>query len=141
MRLFPRASGMTLVEVVVGIGIMLVIFLALFGLLQISLQLANLTKAKAVATELAINQLEQLRTRSYTSLSVGTQATTTTVNGGAYAMQTILATFDDAADGTGAADTDGNTADYLKAQVEVTYQTSRQSGSVVLTSNIAPPSP
>ena len=134
-------SGMTLIEVVVGVGIMLTIFLALFGLVEASLELASLTKAEAIATELATNELERLRGLSYSSLQIGTTVATTTISGGSYVTTTTLVTFDDAADGEGAADADGNTADYLKAEVSTAYQTSRTQGSISLTSSIAPPSP
>ena len=127
---------MTLVEVVVGIGILLVIFLALFGLLQLSTSLANVTKVKAVATEIAANKIEMLRTGTNTFVA-GTQTATTTNETGIYKVETTIVDFDDPLDGLGAADSDGNQKDYVKAQVNVTYSASNEQGSVTLTTNIA----
>jgi type II secretory pathway pseudopilin PulG len=144
-RFFLR--GMSLIEVVVGIALLLSIFMALFGLLRASLQLSALAKAKAVAVELASTQMEYLRGLSYASLGTvgGTpsgsipQTSTVTVNGVGYPVNTYIVYYDDPKDGTGAGDTNGIRTDYKKAKVTVTYYANGRPDTVALVSTFAPP--
>ena len=77
-------KGFGLIDVIVGIALMLIMFLALFGVLRASLMLSTLSKAKASAVELASTQMEYLRGLSYDSLGTvsgipaGAAAQTTT---------------------------------------------------------------
>jgi len=140
--------GMGIIELVVGIALMLIVFLALFGALRSALELSALAKGKAVATELANSQMEYLRSLPYTSLGTvgGTpsgaiaQAATSTVSGTDYGVSTNITYYDDAADGSGGADQDSATQDYKKGKVTVYYNIHGRIGQVKLVSNFAPPS-
>lgn len=137
--------GMGLIDVIVGIALMLIVFAGLFALLQTSLRLSILARAKAVSTELAIAQVEQLRALPYASLGTvggnpsGTipQNATTTVAGAAYGVRTLITYYDDPADGSGGADENHVTNDYKKAKVIVSYSLFGQQYSVSLVSNFA----
>ncbi len=139
--------GMGIIDVIVAIALMLTIFMALFGVLRASLQLSALAKAKAVAIELASAQMEYMRGLSYSSIGTvgGTPSgsiapsTTTSVNGGTYTVQTAIAYYDDAADGTSGSDTNNIKTDYKKANVTVSFTVGGRTNSVVLVSNFAPP--
>ena len=61
-------KGFGLIDVIVGIALMLIMFLALFGVMRASLMLSALAKAKASAVELASTQMEYLRGLSYDAL-------------------------------------------------------------------------
>ncbi len=145
MNACPR--GFSLVDVIVGVGLILVLFLSLFGILRASLMLSALTKAQTAAVELANVQMEYLRGLSYDSLGtiggvpagVVPQDTTVTENSITYMTHTFISYVDDPADGTGANDTNHITTDYKRAQVSVSYTISGQTKSVVLESNFAPP--
>ncbi len=138
--------GMSLVDVVVGIGLMLIVFVALFGALRSALELSILAKAKAVSTELANTQMEYLRSLPYASLgTVGgspsgsiASETTETVSGAPYVVHTLITYYDDPADGSGGADENSLTRDYKKGKVTVTYNLKGRVGEVTLTSNFAP---
>ena len=88
----PRLRGFGLIDVIVGIALMLVLFLALFGVLRASLMLSAIAKANAAAVEVASTQMEYLRGLSYDSLgTVGgipsgpvPQLATSTVDGVVY---------------------------------------------------------
>ncbi|MEK7126278.1 MAG: hypothetical protein AAB835_02210, partial [Patescibacteria group bacterium] len=116
-------------DVIVGVALMLVIFLALFGVLRASLILSTLAKAKAYAVELASTQMEYLRGLSYDALGMvggipaGTvpQTATTTIDGVAYSVRTFVQYKDDPADGVGAQDSNGITVDYKVGKVTVSY--------------------
>ena len=60
-----RTRGMSLVDVIVGVALMLVMFLALAALLRASLVLSTIVKAKAAALEIANSNMENLRGLSY----------------------------------------------------------------------------
>ena len=143
----PHLRGMSLIDVVVGIALMLVLFLALFGVLRTSLTLSTQAKAEAAAVELANTQMEYLRGLSYDAL--GTlggipaglipQMATTTVDGMSYGVRTFIENYDDPVDSLGVSGTDGNTTDYKIGKVTVTYSIGGLSKSVSLISNFAPP--
>jgi len=142
----PLRRGMTLIEVIVAVALFVTLFLALLGILRVSLQLSALAKAKAVAVELASTQMEYLRGLPYASLGTvggtpsGTipQTSTSTVNGVDYPVRTHIVYYDDSADGTEGSDTNGIRTDYKKAKVTVTYSVSGRTGRVTLASNFAP---
>lgn len=145
--MFRRHRGFSLIDTIVAIALMLVLFLALFGVLRASLLVSSLAKAKAGATALADTQMEYLRGLSYDSLGTvggipsGTvaQDATTTENGITYATHTFVSYVDDPADGLGSSDTDGITTDYKRAEVTVSYSIGAGIKSVKLVSNYAPP--
>ncbi len=139
--------GFGLIDVIVGIALMLILFLALFGVLRASLMLSTYAKAKAAAVELASTQMEYLRGLSYDSVGTvggipaGTvpQTATSTVDGVTYVTHTFIEYYDDPADGLGANDTNGITTDYKIGEVTVSYSIGGLMKSVVLVSNFAPP--
>lgn len=144
----PRAhQGFGLVDVVVGVALLLVLFLALFGVLRASLMLSAIAKAKAVAVELGSTQMEYLRGLSYDALgTVGgipaglvPHTATTTVDGVSYSVRTLVVYRDDPADGTGAQDGNGITTDFKVARVSVSYSLNGLEKSIVSVSNFAPP--
>ncbi|HUY05313.1 MAG TPA: carboxypeptidase-like regulatory domain-containing protein [Candidatus Paceibacterota bacterium] len=140
-------TGFSLIDVIVGVALLLVVFLALFSILRASLALSTLTKAKSAAVELASTQMEYMRGISYDALgTVGgipagtiTQYATSTVDGVPYTTHTFVEYADDPADGTGANDTNGITTDYKIGEVTVSYSIYGLAKSVSLVSNFAPP--
>ncbi len=145
--MLSRARGFSLIDVIVGVALMLVLFLSLFGLLRASLQISTLTKTKATAVEIASTQIEYLRGLSYDFLGTvgGIPAgvvpvnATSTVDGVSYVTHTYIEYHDDPADGTGASDTNSVTTDYKIGKVTVTYSMHGLAKSVVLVSNFVPP--
>ncbi len=139
--------GFGLIDVIVGVALMLILFLALFGVLRASLMLSTFAKAKAAAVELASTQMEYLRGLSYDAIGTvggipaGTvpQTATSTVDGVTYVTNTFIEYYDDPADGLGVNDTNGITTDYKIGEVTVSYSIGGLAKSVVLVSNFAPP--
>ena len=146
MSRYTRGFG--LVDVIVGVALMLLLFLALFGVLRASLMLSALAKAKASAVELASTQIEYLRGLSYDTLgTVGgipaglvPQTATTTIDGVSYVVRTFIQYIDSPIDGTGVQDTNGVTTDYKVGKITVSYSLSGLTKSVGLVSNFSPPS-
>ncbi|MFZ2167699.1 MAG: carboxypeptidase-like regulatory domain-containing protein [Minisyncoccia bacterium] len=138
--------GFSLIDVIVGVALLLVTFLALFGVLRASLTLSTITKAKAAGVELGNSQMEYLRGFSYEALgTVGgipggaiPQMATTTVDGVSYGVRTFIEYHDDPADGEGLLDTNAITTDYKTGKVTITYTIYGLTKSLVLVSNFAP---
>lgn len=134
-------------DVIIGTALMLIIFTALVGLLRTSLQVAQLAKTRSVATTVAESQIEYIRSLSYDS--VGTvggipagsipQVSTTTQNGIAFPVRTLVEYVDDPADGTGSGDANGITTDYKRIKVSVSYNANGRAQKIELVSNYAPP--
>lgn len=57
--------GLTIVETLIGIGLLLVIFLGLFGLIQIGLKMLSQSKARITATALLNQRIELARNLPY----------------------------------------------------------------------------
>ncbi|MFZ1075634.1 MAG: carboxypeptidase-like regulatory domain-containing protein [Minisyncoccia bacterium] len=145
--MLPRARAFSLIDVVVGVALLLVLFMALFGVLRASLVLSTVAKAQAAAVELANTQMEYLRGLSYDSLgTVGgipsgavPQYATSTVDGIQYVTRTYVEYYDDPADGIGVNDSNGVTTDYKVGKVTVSYSYEGLAKSIVLVSNFVPP--
>ncbi|MBA3789444.1 carboxypeptidase regulatory-like domain-containing protein [Patescibacteria group bacterium] len=140
----PR--GMSLIDVVIGTALVLIIFLALFGILRASILLSAYVKSEATATSIANNQVEYIRSLPYDS--VGTlggipagliaQNATTTEDGVGYNVRTFIDYYDSPSDGTGAGDTNGITTDYKRIKVTVFYTAGGKPRQFILVSNYAP---
>lgn len=121
--------GMTLIDVVVGSGIILLVFVSLFSAFTLAVELASTTKARAGAVSVVADSLERLRAMPYDELGtlggipagMVPQVATTSLNGVFYTVRTLIQYVDDPADGTGTGDTNGVSADYKRVKVEVTW--------------------
>lgn len=139
--------GVSLIDVIVGVFLVLVVFLTLFGLLRVSLLVSSVAKARAAATSVATSQMEFVRSLSYDS--VGTvggipsgavpQYATTTLDGYTFVTRTFIEYVDDAKDGLGASDATGITTDYKRVKVSTKYTLNNKQREVALVSNIVPP--
>lgn len=124
-----RESGVTLLDTLVGTALMLVVFLGIGAAFRLSVDVISNNKARAGAIALANERIEYLRSLSYASLgTVGgvpsgsiAQSDSETLNGVPYTRRTVIEYQDDPKDGTGAADTNGVTADYKIAKVDVSW--------------------
>ena len=147
MKASLRARGFGLLETVIGVALVALMFLALFGLMYATILISTLAKAKAAATALADVQMEYARGLDYDS--VGTvggipsgvipQTFESTLNGIVYTTDTFVSYIDDPADGTDTNDQNGITTDYKRVRVEVSYTAKNSQHSVVEVTTIAPP--
>lgn len=145
------SHGFTLVEIVVGLTILGIVAISMTALFTALVNSAVIAKQKAVASSLATNQMEYLKSLPYDNLAVaggnpsGSLPPTTTqkVNGVSYTVKTSIHFVDDAYDGcisypnvtlelaacrnfvvhAGAPTSDSNSADYKVAHVEVLNST------------------
>lgn len=139
---------MSFVDVIVGSAMVLIVFVALFGILRASLMISGVAKARAGATAIADTQVEYVRALDYDlvgtigGIPAGVVAATSTqvLNGVTYNTRTLVVYVDDPADGLAGADTNGITTDYKQIKVEVTYTVRTTARTVSVISNYAPQS-
>jgi len=146
-----RASGgFTIVELAVGIVVFSVVAVSFLALLTSLIRSTIIAKRQAVASTLATNQMEYLKSLPYDNLAVSggsiyagnpiPATTTKTLNGVKYTIKTSINYVDDAYDGcasypsqalkelycrnypppSGSPATDGNPQDYKVAHITVT---------------------
>lgn len=138
--------GLSLVEVLVVSGIIAVIFAGLLGGFVYTLNLINDTKSRQTALSVIEAQMEFIRSLSYDA--VGTvsgipagaipQVATTSLNGIAFTVRTLVEYVDDPADGLGVDDDNLITTDYKQAKVTVEWVNQTGTSSVFMVSNVIP---
>jgi type II secretory pathway pseudopilin PulG len=60
-----KKSGLTLVESLVGIGLLLIVFIGIFGLVRLNIKIVAQSKSKTIATALANQKIELARNLAY----------------------------------------------------------------------------
>lgn len=149
MRVRNTQTGYTLVELVISLTVLAIVSLAVLSLFTSLAHSAAVTKRKAIASTLATNQMEYLKSLPYDNLAVAggsiyssnplPATSTKTYNGVVYTIKTSINYVDDAYDGcgsypslqlkqlycrnypppSGAPGTDSNPADYKIVHVAV----------------------
>lgn len=122
-------TGFTLIESIIGIALMLVVFLGIFGVAQLSFRIVAQSKARVTASAIANQRIEFIRNLSYGD--VGTsggipsgiipQTEIITKNNIQYTVRTFVSYIDDIFDGLAPDDTLPN--DYKRVKVELSWQT------------------
>ncbi len=123
------ARGITLIEVVVGVSIMTIVFLGIFGAFKLSIDLVFSTKTKIGAVALMNERIEFIRSLPYSS--VGTvagipagpiaQLEQVSLNGTNYTLRTLVQFIDAPEDGLDQADENNTPVDYKLVKVEVLW--------------------
>lgn len=139
--------GLSLIDVIVGVAIMTVIFLAIFGAFRISIELVFSMKAKTGGVALMTERLERVRALPYSSVgTIGgipagalTQIEQVSLNNIRYTVRTVVQYVDAPEDGTGSDDVNSITADYKKVKIEVLWNIKDSPRSVGAVTRVAPP--
>lgn len=137
---------MTLIDVIVGVSVMLLVFLGIFGAFRISIELVFSTKAKTGAISLITERMESVRALAYDDVgTVGgipsgnlAQVEQVTLNGVVYTMRTLIQYVDAPEDGLDINDENGVTADYKVVKVEAAWNVKESSRSTFAVTHIAP---
>ena len=143
-RMSKPREGFTLIEVLVGIFLILIIFLGIFGAYQLGLRVVGLSERKITATQIAQGEIEKIKNLPYLNVGLidaqgdearGTLERTTTkvLNGIEYKIERKIIKISDEADGL----QESCPVDYKKVEIKVSFY-GRIKGEVVLSTNIAP---
>ena len=142
------SKGFTFVDVLVGISLMLIIFISIFGAFQLASKMILLSKYKIAATSIANEDIEKIRNLVYPSVgivdgvlptAVGILSSTSTVNlnNVDFFIERKIEYISDEADGTGGADTCD--LDYKRVEIRVSWP-GRFSGEIKMVTDISPQS-
>jgi prepilin-type N-terminal cleavage/methylation domain-containing protein len=138
-----QKKGFTLIEVLIGIALMLLIFIGVYGLIQLGFKMVGQSKAKVTATSLANEKIELARNLSYAQVGTlggipaGSIPETESVirNRVSYTVKTTIVYIDDPFDGLGEADT--LPFDYKRVKVKVSWE-GFLGGEIFLQTDVAP---
>jgi len=139
-----KHNSFTLVEVLIGTFLMLLVFLAIFGVYQLGLKIILFSKNRISATSIANGEIEKIRNLPYESVGVEggfpdgvlVAQKTITMNGIEYAVKTSVDYVTDSTDGLAPPD-DDCLNDYKKVKIEVSWG-GKSPGEVELSTDIAP---
>lgn len=141
-----KEKGMTLIDVIIGIALIMLVFYGLYGTFRLSIVLIGSNKAKVGAMSLATEKMEFVRSMSYDALgTVGgipagllPQTETIELNQTTYTRRTFITYVDDPEDGLDDEDENGITADYKKVKVELEWTLKDRVQSYAITSSVVP---
>ncbi len=141
------SRGVTLIDTVVGSALLLVVFLGIAGVFQLSIDVVTNNKARAGAIALANERAEYIRSLPYSGVGTAggipsgsiAQSETVVLNGVSYTRRTLVEYADDSGDGLGAADANGITLDYKIARVDLAWASREGTRHVALVTRISPP--
>lgn len=144
--MFQKNEGLSLIDVLVGIGLMLVVFVGLLSAFKVGIQIIGISKIRAGAIALANEQIEFIKNLPYEN--IGTeggipsgsipQTENLYLNSINYTSRTLIQYVDDPADGEGENDENEITADYKRVKVEISWESKNPVDPVVLISDIVP---
>jgi hypothetical protein len=136
----------TFIDVLIGISLMLIVFLGIFGAYQLGLKVVGVSKNKITATAIANGEIEKIRNLAYemvgiiggslpTASGILEESTSATVNGIEYKIERKIIYISDPADGTGL--DDSCNLDYKRVEIKVSWS-GRFLGEVKLGTDVAP---
>jgi hypothetical protein len=142
------SRGVTLMDALVGSAVMIVVFVGIAGVFQLSLDVVINNKARAGAVALADERMEYIHSLSYDAIgTIGgipsgsiPQSETVSLNGITYTRRTIVQYKDDPKDGLGENDINHIVEDYKAVKVSVSWMSHNGVRETVLTSRISPAS-
>ncbi len=138
-----KQKGFTLVETLVGVGVLMIIIIGLYGAFQLGLKVVAQSKARITATALANQKIEIAKNLPYSQVGTVsgipsgsiTETENITRNGVEYTVKTTVGYVDDEFDGTAPADVLPN--DYKIVRVKVTWP-GFLGGELNLVTNVTP---
>ena len=145
-RRWGEEKGVMLLDVLIGTALMLLVFVGIASVFQLSIDVITNNRARAGAIALLNERMEYLRSLSYTQIGViggipaGNVPQEEVVSLGdlSYTRRTMVLYSDDAADGLGGADQNSIIADYKTIRVEVIWLSRQGERSITLVGRVSP---
>lgn len=119
VRKLEDESAFSMVEALMAMTIMSLVLIGLLGLLVTSIKAVTVSKHSTLATQIANESIEKIRAMNYEAVTSFNE--TRTVSGVRFTIVYDVQWVDDAADGTGAADTDSSVQDYKQVLLSVSW--------------------
>ena len=139
-------KGLSLIETLVGVALMLIIFVGLLGAFRLAVSVVGASRARVGAVALANERMELIRNLPYEDIgTIGgipageiASSEELILNQINYTIRTLIQYVDDIADGEGVGDENGIVADYKKVKIEIGWGGRVPGEPVILISNIVP---
>jgi hypothetical protein len=147
LYLIPNASrGATLLDTLIGVALMVLVFVGITAVFQLSIDVVSNNKARTGALALAQERMEFVRSLSYNAIGTVNgipsgniaQEESVSLNGVSYTRKTLVRYIDDPKDGEGVADINGITADSKEIKVTLSWSGKAGARSIPLTSRVSP---
>ena len=140
------SRGVSLLDTVIGSALMLIVFVGIAGVFQLSVEVITNNRIRAGAIALANERMEYLRSLSYPQIGViggipagnVPQEETVLYNNVSYTRRTMVFYSDDPGDGLGAADTNSIIADYKTIRVEINWLSRQGERGLTLIGRVSP---
>jgi len=138
-------KGLSLVSVLVGVFLLLVVFLGIFGAYRLIFVVINRSYNRITSNSIATDEIERIRNLPYEDVGVegsypdGVLKSTSTEirNNKNYEIKRRVDYVIDSTDGTGAPE-DSCPNDYKKVKIEVLWDSRYSNGEVIANTNVAP---
>lgn len=138
-----KKNGFSFIDIIVGITLLLIVFMGIFGVYQLGMKVVSQSKARTAAVALANQKIEMARNLPYQDVgTIGgipagqiTETEIITRNNTEYTIKTTVVYIDDSLDGTIPAD--AQPSDYKRVKVTVSWA-GRFGGEVFLITDVAP---
>ena len=122
-------NGFTLIETLIGVAILAIVMLGIYGIFQGSLRMVNSSRARLTAQMLVNQKLEEARNLPYNKVGTIsgipsgtiTEEVEITRNGIDFTVKTTVVYLDDPFDGTSADETDDLPNDYKRVKVKADW--------------------
>lgn len=141
-----RERGATLLDVVVGTGLMLVVFVGIVGAFRLTVNAVGNNSARAGAIALANERLEFVRSLDYDDIGTDggipsgelEQTESIVLNNTNYTRRTFVSYEDDPADGEGVNDENDIPTDYKAVKTSVSWQSRQGTRTVTMVARVSP---
>lgn len=141
-----KQKGLSLIDVIISVAIFMIVFIGIFGIFKLSIELVSSSKAKTGALALANEQMEFIRSLSYNDAgTIGgipsgsiQQEEVIELNQTTYIRRTFIQYADDPKDGLEDDDENSITADYKTIKVELKWTIGEKEKKLSLVSNMVP---
>src|SRR3989338_2369754 len=138
--------GVTLIDTVVGVSLMLLIFLGIFAAFQLSVDVVTNNRARAGALALMNERMEYVRSLDYASVgTVGgipsgpiAQSESVRLSDVAYTRRTTIQYTDDPEDGENESDENDVIVDYKQVRIEVSWSSRTGERRVLMVARVEP---
>lgn len=146
-RIRNSIRGVTLIDTLIGVALMVVVFVGIYGVFILSIDVVTNNKSRIGALALANESMEYLRSLPYDSIGTEggipsgsiSQSEDVSLNNVAYSRRVLVLYLDKAADGLGGLDENSIIADVKQAKISVSWVNHGQTRTIVLVSEFAPP--
>jgi hypothetical protein len=141
-----RERGVTLLDTVIGVALMLVVFIGIASAFQLSIGVVTNNKARAGAIALGDQRMELIRSLAYSAVGtvggipagVVPQSETLAFNGITYTRRTYIEYEDDPKDGLGSSDANNIAEDYKMVKVQVLWAVKGKNYNITLVTRFSP---